>query len=113
MIAESELTCCSFCNKTKDQVNKIVISKLPDRTLVVCNECISTAISSIVSDGEAEAVTSKEELEKIFCGYCGLGATEITKMVTRSSLYICKACLISLFEVMARESAPQKKIVKF
>jgi len=56
---EDEVTGCSFCGKTQDQVDTL-ISNPSDRRVFICNECVAVCNSVLEEHKKARAATPVE-----------------------------------------------------
>jgi ATP-dependent Clp protease ATP-binding subunit ClpX len=57
--ADSSIQVCSFCNKHKDNVDKLIVSQ----SVAICNECV-TFCQELLSDEPADAPkSSTQELD--------------------------------------------------
>lgn len=87
---------CSFCEKTMDQVERIITGP---GDIHICNECVAASRDILAGT----AVAGWSETTEAECHFCGQGPAPDRRIVARegSDARICAACHVLCVEVLA------------
>jgi hypothetical protein len=110
--AESGRLRCSFCNKSQDDVEKMISGPSPN--LYICDECVDVCVNVIADDDRIRAVSGERTVDSsipwpgaapiILCPLCRMPMA-VTEGVTVGRLgLLCPTCVN---EVKATVSDPR------
>jgi ATP-dependent protease Clp ATPase subunit len=115
---------CSFCGKRRGEVRKLISGP----RVFICNECVvlcreiigptppadaeppqperTTGDLPAQPYSEEEDVTAeKKPPDDRHCSFCAKLKTEVTRLVSGPTVYICNECIGLCEEILAEESA--------
>lgn len=83
---------CSFCDKTKDEVKKLLAA--PGAS--ICNECVERFVP------EANQIRNTEEQEPS-CSFCNKTQREVKKLFWGADVSICNDCVELCVDILENE----------
>lgn len=112
---------CSFCGKRRHEVRKLISGG----RVFICNECVVRCRDILgpppaaAETGEPERTTGdlpaqallddedvtadKKPPDEQHCSFCNRLKTEVAKLVTGPTVYICNECIILCEDILAEE----------
>jgi len=112
---------CSFCGKRRREVRKLISGP----RVFICNECVvlcreiigppppvdaSKPPERTTADLPAQPLPDDEDVtaekkppDEMHCSFCGKLKTEVARLVTGPTLYICDQCVELCEDIIAEE----------
>jgi ATP-dependent protease Clp ATPase subunit len=108
---------CSFCNKTEDDVRKLIAGP----TVYICDECVAVCVGILADDrraGREAAATGSTPgaspstkdwpSSDAWCAFCGNVATLETALVIENRTLLCESCVEAIAATAAEARKGQK-----
>ena len=95
MKSTENLSTCSFCNKHKDAVTKLIVGE----EVAICNECVDLCQTLLVDQPEVKSEEAKQAEEAIF-----------KEMITTKSLANSTNAKVNELDLQIKEQAFNQKI---
>jgi ATP-dependent protease Clp ATPase subunit len=93
---------CSFCNKSQDDVRKLIAGP----TVYICDECVDVCVGIIADDRVADAARARQDVlsgspptalawpaSDAWCAFCGKVAELATALLIENRTLLCEHCV--------------------
>ena len=88
---------CSFCSKSKDEVNRLILGP----SIQICNECVATCDTLL----QGETVSGWAMSTKGRCRFCGRSTDNVDHLIEqqKQDATICNHCFELCVDVLKKE----------
>lgn len=91
---------CSFCNKSQDEVRKLIAGPVSN----ICDECVDVCVDIIAHDrvaasrrmAEPKAAPEPWPPSDAWCSFCGNVAALETALLIENRTLLCESCVASI-----------------
>ena len=93
---------CSFCERTQDQVRKLICGP---RRAAICDDCVALASAAALSGAPAAdaRATVRPAMAAASCSFCGKAVDQVAGLVAGDAGCICTECIALCTEILAEE----------
>ena len=99
---------CSFCNKTQDDVRKLIAGP----TVYICDECVDVCVDILADERRSDASTTgvppddsagapTNRDSDAWCSFCGNRATLETALLIENRTLLCDSCVSAIASTAA------------